>query len=115
MNFYSQLGFKNKQEFTDDHQKCMVWSNEFYLMLMSFEKFKSYSQKPLPDFKNTIGSYVTLQVDSLERVNELLHRGLLTGGKESIPMLDEGFMQLRRIEDPDGHTWDVVFMDSSKF
>jgi predicted lactoylglutathione lyase len=31
-----------------------------------------------------------------------------------MPMTDYGFMQLRKIEDYDGHTWEIFFMDMSK-
>jgi len=46
----------------------------------------------------------TLPVESVDRVNEIIENGLKTGGVEPVPMLDEGFMQLRSIEDLDGHT-----------
>lgn len=29
-------------------------------------------------------------------------------------MSDYGFMQARQIEDPDGHTWEIFYMDMSK-
>jgi hypothetical protein len=41
--------------------------------------------------------------------------GLKAGGKEPNPMLDEGFMQLRSIEDLDGHVWGVICLDIEKF
>lgn len=115
MNFYAQLGFSNKQLFSDDHQKCMVWCEQIYVMLMSRETFRTYSRKTIPDTKNYVAAYYTLPVESLDRVNEIVESGLKAGGKEPIQMLDEGFMQLRRIEDLDGHIWDIIFMDLSKF
>jgi predicted lactoylglutathione lyase len=44
-----------------------------------------------------------------------LNKGLEAGGKEPIPMIDEGYMQIRRIEDLDGHTWDIIYLDRVKF
>jgi len=41
MCFYAQLGFTVNPLFTFDDQKCMAWSDQIYLMLQSFEKFKS--------------------------------------------------------------------------
>lgn len=115
MDFYTQLGFSNKPLFSDDQQKCMVWSEQIYVMLMSHEKFKAYSRKRIPDTKTHTAAYYTLPVESLERVNEMADNALKAGGTEPIPMMDEGFMQLRKIADLDGHTWDIVFMDLSKF
>ncbi|MBF4516678.1 glyoxalase/bleomycin resistance/extradiol dioxygenase family protein [Flavobacterium sp. ANB] len=115
MNFYLQLGFTNKPLFSDDHQKCMIWSEEISVMPMSHEKFAGYSKKAIPDTKTVMGAYYTLHVESVDRINEIIDLGLKAGGKEPIEMIDEGFMQLRRIEDLDGHTWDFIFMDLSKF
>ena len=115
MNFYTRLGFSNKPLFSDDQQKCMVWSEHIYVMLMSHEKFKAYSRKAIPDTRSYVSAYFTLPVESIARMNEMAENALKAGGTEPVPMLDEGFMQLRKIEDFDGHTWDIVFMDLSKF
>ncbi|MBK6875144.1 MAG: glyoxalase/bleomycin resistance/extradiol dioxygenase family protein [Ignavibacteria bacterium] len=115
MSFYTQLGFSNKPLFSDDQQKCMVWCEQIFVMLMSHETFEAYSRKSIPDTRNYVAAYFTLPVESLDRVNEIVESGLKAGGTEPIPMIDHGFMQLRRIEDFDGHTWDIVFMDLSKF
>lgn len=115
MNFYTQLGFTVNPVFTDDEQKCMVWSEQVYVMLMPRARFQSFSHKPLADTKNTASVYFTLRVESLERMNEIIETGLEAGGIEPIPMKDHGFMQLRRIEDLDGHFWDVIYLDMEKF
>jgi predicted lactoylglutathione lyase len=115
MNFYIQLGFSNKPLFSDDQQKCMVWSEHIYVMLMSHDKFKSYSKKTIPDTKKYTAAYYTLPVESADRVNEIADCGLKAGGTEPIPPINHGFIQLRKIEDFDGHTWDIIFLDMSKF
>jgi predicted lactoylglutathione lyase len=48
-------------------------------------------------------------------MNQIVEAGLKAGGKEPNPMLDEGFMQLRGIEDLDGHVWGVIYLDIEKF
>lgn len=113
-DFYAQLGFANEPLFSDDQQKCMVWSEHVYVMLISRKKFISYSKRNISNGCN-INAYFTLPVASLAEVNEIVDRGLEAGGKESSPNIDEGFMQLRRIEDFDGHIWDIIFMDLTKF
>lgn len=115
LDFYTQLGFSNKPLFSDDQQKCMVWSEEIYVMLIAQEKFRSYTKKAIPNTKDSLATYFTLPVDSLERVNEIVESGLKAGGTEEIPMVDEGFMQIRRLTDFDGHTWHFIFMDITKF
>lgn len=115
MNFYTQLGFTNNPLFTDEDQKCMVWSEQIYVMLQSQEIFITYTKKPIPDTKNNIAATFTLPVESPDRVNEIIESGLKAGGTEPMPMLDEGFMQLRTIEDLDGHTWGIIYLDLNKF
>ncbi|MHA4896704.1 VOC family protein [Pedobacter sp. PWIIR3] len=114
MHFYTQLGFTINPQFSDDQTKCMVWSEGIFLMLMSHEKFGSFTSKPIADTKNNIAGLFALSVDSVEQVNDTIEKGLGAGGIEPMPAMDYGFMQLRKIEDFDGHTWEIFFMDLTK-
>ncbi len=115
MRFYSQLGFTANDEFTSDNQKCMVWSEHIYVMLQSQAMFRSYIKKAMPDSKQYQAASYTLPVESLERVNEIVGNGLLAGGTEPMPLIDEGYMQIRTIEDFDGHTWGIIFLNREQF
>ncbi|WP_312336921.1 VOC family protein [Sphingobacterium sp.] len=114
MDFYTQLGFKNNPQFSDEQGKCMVWSEHIFVMLLSHDKFKTFTEKPLADTKKQIAGLFSLSVASLDRVNEIVDKGLTVGGVEPTPMKDYGFMQQRNIEDYDGHTWEIFYMDMSK-
>jgi uncharacterized protein len=115
MGFYTQLGFTVNPLFTFDNQKCMVWSDQIYVMLQAHEMFKSGIQKKLADTKKNIIATFTLPVESLDRVNEIMENGLKAGGTEPKPILDEGFMQVRNIEDLDGHNWGIIYLNVDKF
>jgi predicted lactoylglutathione lyase len=115
MDFYSALGFSNNPQFSDDTAKCMVWSEHIYLMIMTAEKFSSFTRKPIADTKNNIAALLSLSLASVEEINEKMTAGLATGGIEPSEMKDYGFMVQRSIEDLDGHTWELFFMDLSKF
>lgn len=115
MEFYSALGFSNNPQFSDDTGKCMVWSDSIFVMLLSHEKFSSFATKPIADTKNTLAGLFSLSMNSLEEVNAFMDKGLKAGGKEPHEMRDYGFMQQRTLEDFDGHTWEVFYMDMSKF
>ncbi len=93
----------------------MVWADNIFLMILSQEKFASFATKPIADTKNTLAGLYSLSVNSIEEVNAFMNRGLKAGGKEPSPMKDYGFMQQRTLEDFDGHTWEVFYMDISKF
>lgn len=115
MEFYTALGFVNNPQFSDEAGKCMVWSESIYLMILSYEKFKLFTNKPLADTKNAIAGLFSLQVESTDEMHQLLEKGLLAGGIEPNEMRDMGFMVQRTIEDADGHTWEIFHMDMSKF
>jgi predicted lactoylglutathione lyase len=92
----------------------MVWSDAIFVMIMSHEKFRSFTRKPIADTKRGLAGLFALSVASANEVNAVVENGLRAGGSEPMPMMDYGFMQLRKIEDFDGHTWEIFFMDQTK-
>jgi uncharacterized protein len=115
MGFYTALGFSNNPQFSDDTAKCMVWSENIFLMIMTHEKFTGFATKPIADTKANLAGLFSLSMDSLDEVNNFMNNGLKAGGTEPNEMRDYGFMQQRTIEDYDGHTWEIFFMDITKF
>lgn len=115
MDFYTALGFTNNPQFSDETAKCMVWSDNIYVMIMTHEKFASFATKPIADTKSNLAGLFSLSVENIDEINKIMTSGLNAGGTEPSEMKDYGFMQQRTIEDFDGHTWEIFFMDMSKF
>jgi uncharacterized protein len=115
MNFYTQLGFTNNPQFSDDTSKCMVWSENIFVMLLTHQKFATFATKPVANTKSNLAGLFSLSTDSVDELNKIATNGLKAGGTEPNEMRDYGFMQQRTIEDFDGHTWELFFMDMSKF
>ena len=115
VDFYTALGFVNNPQFSDDEGKCMVWSENIFVMLLSHDKFKNFATKPIADTKSTVAALFSLSMDSVDEINTMMENGLKAGGIEPTEMKDYGFMQQRTIEDFDGHTWEIFYMDMSKF
>jgi predicted lactoylglutathione lyase len=115
MDFYTALGFTNNPQFSDESGKCMVWNENIFVMILTHEKFASFTTKPLADTKSNIAGLFSLSVDSVSEVNKIMTNGLSAGGIEPNEMRDYGFMQQRTIEDFDGHTWEIFYMDIAKF
>jgi predicted lactoylglutathione lyase len=115
LNFYTKMGFTKKPQFSDDSGKCMVFSDEIFVMLLTHEKFKAFITRPITDVSKTTSALFSISVESLDRVNEISDNALSGGGKEPVEAKDYGFMQQRTIEDPDGHIWEIFYMDMSKF
>jgi predicted lactoylglutathione lyase len=114
MDFYTALGFTNNPQFSDDSAKCMVWCENIFVMIMTHTKFNTFVQKPIADTKSNIAGIFSLSLDSIDEVNDIMTNGLNAGGIEPAEMKDYGFMQLRTIEDFDGHTWEIFYMDLTK-
>ncbi|MGA8855463.1 MAG: VOC family protein [Christiangramia sp.] len=115
MDFYTALGFTNNPQFSDDSGKCMVWAENIFLMLLTHEKFKNFATKPIADTKSKLAALYSLSLENMDEVNKVMTNGLNAGGIEPSEMKDYGFMQQRTIEDFDGHTWEIFYMDMSKF
>lgn len=115
MDFYTALGFTNNPQFSDETGKCMVWSEYIFVMIMTHEKFTGFATKPIADTKNTLAGLFSLSLESSDEINRIMENGLRAGGTEPTEMKDYGFMQQRTIEDFDGHTWELFYMDITKF
>ncbi len=115
MQFYLALGFTINPLFTDEGQKCLIWSDSIYLMLQSRQFSNSYLEKQMIDArKHQIPSF-TLPVESIELVNAMMENGLKAGGVEPVSTISEDFMFLRSIEDIDGYIWGIMYLDIVRF
>lgn len=115
MAFYTALGFTNNPQFSDESGKCMVWCENIFLMIMNHEKFASFATKPIANTGEKLAALYSLSVSSVDEMNEIITNGLRAGGIEPTEMRDYSFMQQRTIEDFDGHTWEIFYMDMNKF
>ena len=115
MDFYTALGFTNNPQFSDEQGKCMVWSDSIFLMILSHDKFLSFTNKSIADTKTNIAAMLSLSLESTDAMNAMMEKGLAAGGTEPTELRDYGFMQQRAIEDFDGHTWELFYMDVTKF
>lgn len=113
--FYSALGFTINPRFSDDTAKCMVWNENIYVMLLTHDKFSAFTTKPIADTKSNVAALFSLSFESIDKVNKVMTSGLDAGGTEPAELRDYGFMYQRTIEDFDGHTWEIFFMDISQF
>lgn len=115
MAFYEAIGFTNNPQFTDETAACMVWSDAIFVMLLTHDKLKQFISKAIIDAKQTVGVINALSLESNDEVNSFLEKAVKAGGREYAEPKDYGFMQQRCVEDLDGHNWEVLYMDMSKF
>ncbi|HXS36552.1 MAG TPA: VOC family protein [Flavipsychrobacter sp.] len=115
MAFYEAVGFKNNPQFTDDTAACMVLTDTIFVMLLTHDKFKQFTSKTIIDAKSSIEMASSLSMSSAQEMNAVVDNAIKAGGREYRPAQDYGFMQQRCFEDLDGHNWEIIYMDMSKF
>ena len=109
--FYTALGFFKNPQFTDASAACMVWSEAISVMLLTHEKWRTFTTRPIPPAGS---SEVALNVscDSREAVDAMNAAAAANGGTADInPPQEHGFMYGRDMADPDGHIWGAMWMD----
>lgn len=111
MAFFKALGFKFNSKFTDATAACMVISDDIFAMLLTHAKFKEFTPKPIADASKTTEVLVALSVESKAKVKRLVAKAVAAGGREARPAKDHGFMFEHAFEDPDGHIWEIFWMD----
>jgi uncharacterized protein len=114
MDFYSGVGFTNNPQFTDQTAAAMAFSEEIIVMLLTHPKFSEFTAKKIADTSISAACILSVAVESVARLNDLVDKAVKYGGKESQPARDYGFMLQRSFEDPDGHQWELIHMISEK-
>lgn len=109
--FYGALGFEKNPQFSDDTAACMVWSETILVMLLTHDKWRTFTSRPIPPSTSS-EVMLALSCDNREAVDRLNDAGAHHGGTADInPKQDLGFMYNRNLADPDGHVWEMFWMD----
>jgi predicted lactoylglutathione lyase len=109
--FFTELGFKFNQQFTDETATCMIVNDLAYVMLLTEAKFKTFSPNPISNAHETTEVLNCLSCENRERVDEMVRIAVANGGKALREPMDHGFMYHHAFQDPDGHVWEVMYMD----
>jgi uncharacterized protein len=111
MAFYQALGFTNNPTFTDETAACMVWSEAINVMLLTHNKWKTFTNRPIPPSTHS-EVLLAISMDSKAAVDSANEAAASNGGTADInPKQDHGFMYGRDLADPDGHVWEAFWMD----
>jgi predicted lactoylglutathione lyase len=110
--FYEAIGAVKNEQFCDGTASCMVFSDTIHAMLLTHDKFRQFSPKKIADAKTSSEVLICLSADSRNEVDDIVGKaGSAGGGVDPCPKQDYGFMYGRSFEDPDGHIWEVMWMD----
>lgn len=109
--FWTTLGFEFDEQFSDGKACCLKLNELCSVMLLQEEFFHS--------FHTTTGAgsgtevLICLSADSRQEVDHLCTRAAAAGATDTEERTggDDGPMYGGSFRDPDGHIWEVMFMD----
>jgi predicted lactoylglutathione lyase len=113
--FYEAFGGTKNPQFSNDQAACMVLSETIHVMLLTHGFYGGFTSKPIADAHSSSEALICVSEDSRDAVDSTVERAAAAGGRaDPGPKQDHGFMYGRSVEDPDGHHWEVMWMDMSQ-
>jgi predicted lactoylglutathione lyase len=110
--FLEALGAENEPKFTDETAACMKLSDSIFVMILTHPKFSQFTPRPIADANASSEVLLCLSADNRESVDSTVQRAVAAGGSaDPAAKQDYGVMYGRSIADPDGHIWEIMWMD----
>ena len=109
--FFTALGYSINPTFSDDSCASVVFSDTIYAMLLSEARFKDFTPRAIADARTSTEAIICLGAASRAEVDRIADAALANGGSPVLDAQDHGFMYGRGFADPDGHIWEVMWMD----
>jgi predicted lactoylglutathione lyase len=113
IEFFTKLGFSFNQQFTDETATCMIVTDDIFVMLLTEEKFKTFTPNEICDAKKSTEVLVCLSRESRAKVDEMILKAVAAGGNTYNEPQDHGFMYAHGFQDLDGHIWELIYMEPS--
>lgn len=113
VEFFTRLGFEFNPQFTDENATAMIISEEAFVMLLVEDFYKSFITKQIADTATHSEAILAISADSRDEVDDLVNKALAAGGQPANDPMDQGPMYGWSFQDPDGHLWEVIYMDPS--
>lgn len=115
--FFTKLGFSfNEKNGNGEDMACLlVGSKNFPVMLFKDSVFNNFTKVENADLKGCAEVLISIDAESREEVDEMARKASDAGGTIfEKPEEIQGWMYGCGFADPDGHRWNVLYMDMSK-
>jgi predicted lactoylglutathione lyase len=110
--FYQAVGAAKNPQFSDETASCMVFSETIHVMLLTHDKFRQFTPRKIADAKTSSEVLICISAESRDAVDDVVGKAQAAGGgADPGPKQEYGFMYGRSFEDPDGHIWELMWMD----
>lgn len=113
--FYEAVGATNEPKFSNEAAAMMRFSEEVNVMLLTHDFWRTFTSKQIPDAHESAQVLLCLSAESREAVDKQVEQAQAAGGvPDPTPTQDmSGMMYGRSFEDPDGHIWEIMWMDTA--
>lgn len=112
--FWTALGFSFNEQFSDEKALCLMLNEgSICSMLIRKDFFSTFTNRPIADTKST-QVLLAMEVESREKVDEIVQTALENGGSRYRDKEDHGWMYYDTFADPDGHQWEVLYSDPAQ-
>jgi predicted lactoylglutathione lyase len=112
--FFGKLGFEFNPQFTDENAACMIIGENIFSMLLREDYFKTFTKKEIADSTKTTEVLLAIDVDSKEKVDEMVKKAVEAGGTLYKEPQDHGWMYYNCFADLDGHQWEIMYADETQ-
>jgi len=113
IDFFTKLGFKFNDEFTDEKATCMIVAENIFVMLLVKEFFQTFISKEIVDANYSTEVIITLSAANRESVDEMVSRAVQAGATTPNGKQDDGWMYGHGFQDLDGHLWAIMCIDEN--
>jgi uncharacterized protein len=112
--FYEAVGARREPKFSNDAAAMMVFSETISVMLLAAPFYSTFTSKPIADAHQSSQVILALSADSVADVDATIDKASAAGGIADPGPKQEmgGLMYGRSFEDPDGHHWEIMWMDT---
>lgn len=113
IQFYTALGFKQNLEFSNDQSAAMMWDDNFWIMLLTHEFYKTFiGKRTIADTQTQSGALIAFSLESADAVKQFGARAKAHGGTVyHVDMgIPESVMFGLEVQDPDGNMLEPSWM-----
>ncbi|MGV9480850.1 VOC family protein [Gordonia aichiensis] len=112
--FFESIGFRTDEWFSDAGTVCLPINSGTMVVLLAAGRFAGYSAtgcgrgRPAPRSREVV---LAFSASSRGQVDDMADAALANGGTTLRAPDDRGFAYNRSFCDPDGHAWEIVWMN----
>ncbi len=114
-NFFSKLGFSFNTEHGNSPVSASLVIGKNVVMLFEKNTFEGFIKKDITDTEKNNEILISIDAESREDVDSMAKKIIEAGGEiYSKASEKDGWMYGFGFADPDGHRWNVLYMDMNK-